>query len=211
MDGLFVLIGMAAVGLLIYAAASFVEIIPKIRLRFFERRLKNLSQGKLLSLALRLDKDRAFSDAVAAQISDAETLLQIGREAAYDSMKEAARARHCQLYGHRLDERCVCGVCMQEFHDFRDAEGRTSTETSDLGEYACTRCPAVFCREYVPGCKDTCDNLACNGEGKIECYSSQSGQGGSWLEDCDRYAPSSIRETIRYQKQAINSTNGGSK
>ena len=180
MDGLFVLIGMAAVGLLIYAAASFMEIIPKIRLRFFERKLKNLSQGKLLALALHLDKGRAFSDAVTAQISDAETLLQIGREAASDSMKEAARVRHCQLFGHRLNDKCVCGVCKQELHDFRDEKGRMPTETSDFGEFACTRCPAVFSREYVPGCKDTCTHLSCyDGEGKIEYYSSQSGQGGS--------------------------------
>lgn len=196
---LYIVIGFVVLRLLYVAVVRIIEGIPKIRLWFFVRKLKKRSQSERLTLALHLDKGRAFSNAVAAQISDAETLLQIGREAASDSMKEAARARHCQLLGHRLNDKCVCGVCKQELHDFRDEKGRMPTETSDFGEFACTRCPAVFSREYVPGCKDTCTHLSCyDGEGKIECYSSQSGQGGSWLEDCSSYVPSGIRETIRH-------------
>ena len=201
MIAVYVLIGMVVVGLLFGVASQIIESIPRIRLRFFERRLAKRSKDELVELALRLDKNRAFAVAVAERISDSEALLQIGRDAQSDSMKEAAKARHCLLFGHRLNEKCVCGVCRQEVHDFRDEKGRTPAETSDFGEYACTHCPAVFSREYVPGCKDTCTFMeCCCGDGEIPRYSSLSGEGGCWYETCERYVPSEIRESVREQR-----------
>lgn len=202
MVAVYVLTGIVVVGLLFGAVGQLLESIPKIRLRRFERILKKRSQDERVELALRFDRDRAFADALAAQISDSEALLQIGRDAQSDSMQAAARARHCLLFGHRLNDKCVCSVCKQEAHDFRDPQGRTPAESSAFGEYACTRCSAVFCREYVPGCKDTCLYIECNdGDGQIERYSSQSGQGGSWLEDCTAFVAPSVRETVRKQQE----------
>ena len=194
----YVVIGIVVVDLLFIAMIQLIESIPQIRLRRFERILKKRSQDERVELALRLDKDRAFADALAAQISDSDALLQIGRDAQSDSMKAAARARHCLLFGHRLNDKCVCSICKQEAHDFRDQQGRTPAESSDFGEYACTHCPAVFSREYVPGCKDTCTYMeCCCGDGEIPRYSSLSGEGGCWYETCERYVPSGIRESVR--------------
>ena len=198
MVAVYVLTGIVVVGLLFGAVIQFIERIPQVRLRRFERILKKRSQDERIELALHLDKDRAYADAVAAQISDSDALLQIGRDAQSDSMQEVARARHCLLFGHRLNDKCVCSVCQQEAHDFRDPQGKTPAESSAYGEYACTRCPAVFCREYVPGCKDTCNFMeCCCGDGEIPRYSSLSGEGGCWYETCERYVPSGVSETIR--------------
>jgi hypothetical protein len=198
MVAVYVLSGLVVVGLLFGVAVQIAESIPKIRLRMFTRSLTKRSQGELAELALRLNKDRSFADAVAAQISDSDALLQIGRDAQNDSMKAAAKARHCLLFGHRLNDKCICSVCRQEAHDFRDEKGRTPAETSDFGEFACTHCPAVFSREYVPGCKDTCTFMeCCCGDGEIPRFSSLSGEGGCWYETCERYVPSEIRESVR--------------
>ncbi len=198
MVAVYVLTGLVVVGLLFGAVAQLIESIPKIRLRRFERMLMKRSQDERIELALRLDKDRIFADALAAQISDSDVLLQIGRDAQSDSMQAAAKARHCLLFGHRLSDKCVCSVCKQEAHDFRNPQGKTPAESSEYGEYACTHCPAVFSREYVPGCKETCTFMeCCCGDGEIPRYSSLSGEGGCWYETCERYVPSEVQESVR--------------
>ncbi len=195
---LYAFLVLLGLGLLFAAVVSIADKVPEILLELFTRRLKKRSQDERVEIALRLDKDRAYADALAAQISDSDALLQIGRDAQSDSMQAAARARHCLLFGHRLNDKCVCSVCKQEAHDFRNPQGKTPAESSAYGEYACTHCSAVFSREYVPGCKETCSFMeCCCGDGEIPRYSSLSGEGGCWYETCERYVPSEVRESVR--------------
>ena len=206
LNGLLILVALA----LIFLAAIFIaEKIAKFHLWYFTRRVRSKSLAKRIELALRLGKKQAYAEAVVAQIDDSDALLRIGREARSDLVQEAAQARHCLLFGHQLDDKCYCSVCKQESHDFRDGQGRTPSETTDFGAYSCTRCNAVFYREYVPGCKDTCTTIDCfDGDGKIERYSSQSGQGGSWCEDCGHYAPPGVHEEIRYEHPSSDGKQG---
>jgi len=198
---LYAFLVLLGLGILFAAVVSIADKVPEILLELFARRLKKRSPGELVELAMRIDKDRAYADAIAAQISDSDALLRIGLEAQSASMRSAAHARHCLLFGHQFDDKCVCGVCKQEVHDFRNEQGKIPAETSVYGEFACTRCSAVFCREYVPGCKDTCSFMeCCDGDGEIPRYSSLSGEGGCWYETCERYVPSCIRETVRSQQ-----------
>lgn len=204
MRGLNFFLALLAIMAVVAISALVADRLSEIRIWCFSRRLKSMSYAALVEKALRLRKDRMFAEAIMAHISDSGELLRIGRDAGRQSTRDAALARHCLLFGHRPGRKCICEVCKQEAHDFRDDRGRSPAETEDCGEYACTRCNAVFCRKYYPGCKETCINIDCNdGDGQIERYSSQSGQGGSWYEDCEGYAPPSIREKIVYDRQKV--------
>lgn len=85
--------------------------------------------------------------------------------------------------GHDWDG-CECRVCGALRHDFRNAAGRNPEDTQNAGTFPCTKCNRVFHRTVDPpeGCGNCND---CDGTGQIECYSCQSGQGGSWFEDCE--------------------------
>ena len=95
--------------------------------------------------------------------------------------------------GHDWDG-CECRVCGALRHDFRNATGQSPQETQSAGTFPCTKCNRVFHRTVDPpeGCGDCND---CYGTGQIEYYSSQSGQGGSWFEECEQ--SSRLHESVK--------------
>ena len=193
---LLALVLLTSVGFLVL---FLIESIPDIRLRVFKRKLKKLSAVALVDLALQSDRNQEYTNAIMVQISNSDDLLRIVQEAKSASVKAAAQKRYCLLFGHRTNGTCVCGSCLKIIHDFRDAQGRSPANTPEVGEYACTRCQAIFCREEYPSCDKTCPSKSCDEDFCFERYSSQSGQGGSWFEKCPDYHPSGIQETIRYK------------